>query len=560
MRPASPSASESITGPVPGLPVQFRPAHATITSRTPGGERNSLEQSEGISTKVPITVTLVHGTWGGHKRRWFGRKAKPTWYDDGQSFRYWLGLRLSAAGFEPTFRAFEWSGRNSISARCTAAQKLSASLASQFRDTPDDGVIIAHSHGGNVALKAIDTLRVDNKVELGKIPNSNRLRVITLATPFLRVVDNPSRYYFTAISVMCVPIIFYLANILRRWDPMAAIDALRGPNWLAALFVLLFSSAMAGIIIYLVATILQFAWFSITGPDRVGDRKGRTKLYSELTNYEIAHDLRLLIIRGVSDEASLTLALGSIASRISHYVDGWIGQRVLGLTLGVMIGFLIQKFASGNWSAYHDIMGLPQPLSDRIEIFFYYCAGLMIGLRFLMMCMRLVFGRELFFAPHRCEIDTSAVPDAFGNVTVATLPPWPAGKIELNHSIYEHHMCVDVIARWLHNDRMKTAVSLSEAGDMLAAEGNLAEALKSYEASLAIMERLNKNNPNLDWWYALCILYAKLVTVYRKTQQATKARATAAAGRAIISARHAKFFQEWSSWFDQQIAELRTLE
>src|SRR5262249_8221491 len=73
-------------------------------------------------------------------------------------------------------------GANSVHARDRAASELSEELRKDLQDPNATAVIIAHSHGGNVALRALQDLE----------SMAGRIRVITLATPFLRVVARRS--------------------------------------------------------------------------------------------------------------------------------------------------------------------------------------------------------------------------------------------------------------------------------------------------------------------------------------------------------------------------------
>lgn len=103
-------------------------------------------------------VTLVHGT--------FARRAH--WIEPDSE----IARRLRNAGY--VVEPFMWSGRNSFAARMKAADELQQHLdanASRFPGLPQ--VIVAHSHGGNVALAACR-----------RVPGPTPL-VITLATPFL---------------------------------------------------------------------------------------------------------------------------------------------------------------------------------------------------------------------------------------------------------------------------------------------------------------------------------------------------------------------------------------
>ena len=61
------------------------------------------------------------------------------------------------------------------------------------------------------------------------------------------------------------------------------------------------------------------------------------------------------------------------------------------------------------------------------------------------------------------------------------------------------------------------SVSYDKVGDVLVRQGNLPEALKSYQASLAIRDRLSKADPgNAGWQRDLSVSYAKLADAYRK--------------------------------------------
>jgi hypothetical protein len=95
------------------------------------------------------------------------------------------------------------------------------------------------------------------------------------------------------------------------------------------------------------------------------------------------------------------------------------------------------------------------------------------------------------------------------------------------------------------------------------AQGNLPAALTSYEASLAITDRLAKSDPgNAGWQRDLSVSYAKLASAYLKATQLTEAREALSTGRDIISRLVTQFpgWSQWKqdlSWFDQQIAALK---
>ena len=58
-------------------------------------------------------------------------------------------------------------------------------------------------------------------------------------------------------------------------------------------------------------------------------------------------------------------------------------------------------------------------------------------------------------------------------------------------------------------------MSYDKVGDVLVAQGNLPEALKSYRDSLAIADRLAKADPgNADWQRDLSVSYRKSATCW----------------------------------------------
>lgn len=75
---------------------------------------------------------------------------------------------------------FRWSGLNSHDERTTAAEALAKQLTTQMAEVPDGlHFVIAHSHGGTVAMYAARLLSSEHR---------GRLRgLVTLGTPFLRV-------------------------------------------------------------------------------------------------------------------------------------------------------------------------------------------------------------------------------------------------------------------------------------------------------------------------------------------------------------------------------------
>ena len=108
-----------------------------------------------------LQVTLVHGTWAARRSKWT-KPGSPLWQ------------ALNEAGAD--CHRFVWSGRNSHRARRQAAERLAQHLVDLgVTSAGSPSAVVAHSHGGNVALHAV--WRV-----LGQDPT--RVKVVTLATPY----------------------------------------------------------------------------------------------------------------------------------------------------------------------------------------------------------------------------------------------------------------------------------------------------------------------------------------------------------------------------------------
>src|SRR4029077_1030795 len=126
-----------------------------------------------------LLITLVHGTW---PRGFLPKRSRrgPCWFERGSEFVNLLESSLRAnQSFDNTrIYAFYWSGENSFFERNNAAAALASILAQEQRDFPKARqTIIAHSHGGNVALRALYYLSSD----------SNPVDIATVAAPFVEV-------------------------------------------------------------------------------------------------------------------------------------------------------------------------------------------------------------------------------------------------------------------------------------------------------------------------------------------------------------------------------------
>jgi hypothetical protein len=162
----------------------------------------------------------------------------------------------------------------------------------------------------------------------------------------------------------------------------------------------------------------------------------------------VASRSRMLVIRGVDDEASLFLAAGSIGSRLSYLVLLGVLPAVYLLILLFTVPALLLL-----------TKGLPLVIAAVSDISFGALLFLVLPGLF-----KSSFGREFLVNSLACDIAADSVPDTVDRVEAVTLPseepPSPPSEeppsllelpplLQLRHRIYNHPACVDEIVRWL---------------------------------------------------------------------------------------------------------------
>jgi hypothetical protein len=383
-------------------------------------------QASGVDPK--LRVLLVHGTWG----RFFPRLRRAlhmggTWFEEPSRFCEALRQRFL---IPLEFSVFLWSGSNSARKRDEAALKLSRVVEENIlRNPADQHCIVSHSHGGNVALKAMHYL--------GK--ESSRVLLVTLATPFLLIFRNEFDVRFR-----WLPTVTYLAgaiSICFLWWRVSYIDYAAIHDYWPML------DQTPGLII-LLAMYLGLIWCLY----RVGksifstvyDRKYspiHINKLQEITNYEVNRQQHILVVRGVSDEASLSLAIGSAIGALSRFFTAlvlWVGKTWFQAAVILMIvGYTFQ-------SAHDDLIKFAAGLGGWAVIFLF----VILVFRIVAILARLVFGRDLLFLTEGYEINTSDAPDSHEHVRIVTVGPDVSQK-GFRHKLYYNAYAVQGIAEWL---------------------------------------------------------------------------------------------------------------
>jgi len=368
----------------------------------------------------PTVVTLVHGTWG--RGFWKIKDTGKRWFDEGSDFRHRLVESFTTEGIPtPIIEVFKWTGYNRFKDRHIAAMELADLLDDQRGRLPAcDQLIIAHSHGGNVALRAIEHMK-----EQIATP-----RIVCMATPFLevyrpRVNALPlERYGFWVTSFLA------LLALQLLWTPL--------PWYIAVLGFLGFA------LIVITREVLHQA----------ARRRGIEDFSSELSRLS-SHDFfeasgtELLVLRGIDDEAGTSLAFASVC-RFTSKIVSIVCERLYGNMIrsaifaffATILVYLVSLFWLGKPTGFTDINITPVVLVWAVPLFILWLTYVVKHLS------QLVYGTGLRFLD--AEISVNSAPDCRNKVAIRTLFRGDVfnGKA-LRHSIYDEPACAGDIAKWL---------------------------------------------------------------------------------------------------------------
>jgi hypothetical protein len=386
-----------------------------------------------------LLITLVHGTWPrGFFRTFFPRLVRfkqrvreltrrqrrdppPFWFEEGSPFLAHLGTELGDISYK--IKPLRWTGENSIVKRDGAAHVLAEHLSAEHAEHPQaTQLVIAHSHGGNIALRALHHLHQRDPFRSSGAERANPL-VVTLATPFVEVhhADLGLRPTFVRLAVFLPIIVMLLGRLApeQLWP------------WARAIFpfdrfflIPAFISLAAFLLLYHFILRDLLSAKSQRRQNQVEALRDATRL-GEIVS---AQAQRLLIIRAIDDEASLVLALGTIG----NYVTTRAIKYVLWIILAPISLILIPVFEE-QW------------YEDAVQV---VCSALILILLSVLSVARTAHGRELALSPMELQINTQSAPDAKGLSEIVTLVRRTCVK-SLRHGIYDHEDCAKTISDWI---------------------------------------------------------------------------------------------------------------
>jgi hypothetical protein len=135
-------------------------------------------------------IILVHGT--------FARNAP--WAHSDSEFCKTLASEL---GGEVSYRTFNWSGSNSHKSRVIASHHLRLMLEEYVDQKDTQKIILAHSHGGNIAMYA----------QRGLGEKAHEYSLVTMATPYLNAEKRDYSPYLS-VNLFLFPLLLSLSIVL----------------------------------------------------------------------------------------------------------------------------------------------------------------------------------------------------------------------------------------------------------------------------------------------------------------------------------------------------------
>lgn len=390
-----------------------------------------------------IFITLVHGTWGRRKLPFSG----PLWFEEGSTFVASLKQALAPhAGVE--IDAFLWSGKNSLNERADAGAALARRLWKQKMRFPNAlQVVVGHSHGGSVALLGLGSWADVN----------HEVMLVTLATPFVEIVTRTAEEFralskrlvrHTSIAfaaIMMISTIYkYLADVVLPGFETTGLYMKAG-LWAGLASYQLLSGAQN---IYGVAKVKNAEKDDELGWLRPPPH--RPEFYQKLTAGGLTIDpiRKVLILRGVDDEAGLAIAAGAIATRFTTFAIALteLGTRlILAMVVPIFLFFLLFQFvpAWDEWLRRHIEAIIHIADDGRFFYSLLFVTTGFISLPFLSGLFKSVYGRELLLGGYFCDIKSASAPDLNGFIRTITFPPGTAKG--MRHGLYHHEMTVPEI-------------------------------------------------------------------------------------------------------------------
>ncbi len=232
--------------------------------------------------KPQTEVTFIHGTWTSAKKS------------------QWPALRSAIEEHLPKpvrFHYLPWSGRNSVRARYKGSILLKEHLESLSSDPHVPHYIVAHSHGGTVAVLALKDKILQKKVD----------GLVCLSTPFFHVREHD--------DLKMMDSVLFGASVLTNALLLAWLT-LHNSEWTVP-------SLIGRSLLFFFGVIVLVGIFS-----NIADSIRRRMEFSALEN------IPLLVVRAPADDTTLPLTFFQFLGWAAQWVS-WLFRRIAGIAMTV---------------------------------------------------------------------------------------------------------------------------------------------------------------------------------------------------------------------------------
>jgi hypothetical protein len=393
-----------------------------------------------------LAITLVHGTWPrGFFPRLFMFKQRirelmrrrqpweppPFWFEEGSPFLARLSAEFRDIPHKIT--PLLWTGKNSISERDKTAHDLAERLSAEHAEHPQaTQLVIAHSHGGNIALHALYHMHQPDGSRPCEAARAAPL-VVTLATPFIEVQHadlGPKPAWIRGAVLLAVWIPLWV--LTKAFFPVEEFPDIPGLTSDTA--------ALIGLAVALVLVGFSWRyWFSERANLKRQNHVEGLRAATRLGEIVSAQAQRLLIVRAIDDEASLGLAFGTIINYVTTRAITY-ARLLLLAPISIPLTFILIHF-------FHISLLEEEWYENAINV---GCCALILILFGLLSVARSAHGRELAVSPMELQINTQSAPDAVGLSRIVTLVRRTYVK-SLRHGIYGHEDCAKTISDWVRS-------------------------------------------------------------------------------------------------------------
>ncbi|MEC5397443.1 esterase/lipase family protein [Uliginosibacterium sp. H1] len=370
-------------------------------------------------------VILVHGTYA----------SGAPWTKSNSPLCVYINSALCGGA---DFEAFEWSGENSHSARMRAGEGLGDFLVTSIEKyKPKDTYVIAHSHGGNVALYA-----------LGHLGSHSISGLVTMGTPFVfcrkRGIEFPlivTRRIFSLVSSVLV-----LAVGGRNLDVFLGVsfvpmESFWHPFWAVVVF---------GLIYY--CTYLAWKWTSESiGRLGVALLRRQEQVVSAVSLPQFC-ETDVFVADVLGDEAGAWLSVLFNVGEVAHKASSVLNSILIKFLEIIFIAFVVGGLMYGedgaaDFASYSIIALL---FLGGISIFLHIP---MVVLPFFVRAHKLGFGEDSLLSNWLCEIRASSLPKETTLRSLEIFRFFPKGSGLRHSSFYQSEALFQKVAEWIHARR-----------------------------------------------------------------------------------------------------------